>query len=456
MGMSSWLENYRTELEWSEYQNEVFDNLEVGRNLLIEARAGSGKTTLLEGIVAALLNQNSRYSILLLAFNKHIAEELKSRQRIPRNCEIRTSHSLGYKLLREYLPLVGKPDNLKISKLGNEAIKKMERAESNVPRLVLEGNYLARQKKGEFLRNLKRLVDLARSNFVQEDEELDALREKYSFKSISERERYWLYRCLRWILQKDRQLGFRGEIDYGDMLYLPHVWQIEAPKYDFVLVDELQDANLAQIHLYKSLVNSGATFIGVGDRHQAVYLFAGSCADSWTTLQFLIRCQKYQLPICYRCSHKVLKYAKKLVDIQAAPLALRGEVKEIKSEQINRLVKPGELILSRLNAPLISRCLGLIIQGKRAKVRGKNVAKYFLEFIERFMEYPSDFPDAWYVRMAEYSINRIEYLKSMGAELEARDFQDVFESLEYLYRAFVVEEGIENIEIFKAKILNLF
>ena len=179
--MSSWLENYRTELEWSDYQNEVFDNLEVGKNLLIEARAGSGKTTLLEGIVAELLNQNPRYSILLLAFNKHIAEELKSRQRIPRNCEIRTSHSLGYKLLREYLPLVGKPDNLKIAKLGNEAIEKMKRAESNVPRLVWEGNYVARQKKGEFLRNLKRLVDLARSNFVQKDGELDALREKIQF-----------------------------------------------------------------------------------------------------------------------------------------------------------------------------------------------------------------------------------------------------------------------------------
>ena len=135
--MSSWLENYRISLPWSEYQTEVFENLEVGKNLLIEARAGSGKTTLLEGIVAALLNQNPRYSILLLAFNRHIAEELKSRQRIPKTCEIRTSHSLGYKLLREYLPMLGKPDNLKIAKLGQLAIEKMAKAESNCPKLIL-------------------------------------------------------------------------------------------------------------------------------------------------------------------------------------------------------------------------------------------------------------------------------------------------------------------------------
>ena len=80
--MNNWLENYRTELPWSDYQTQVFDNLEIGKNLLIEARAGSGKTTLLESIVAALLNQNGRYRILLLAFNRHIADELKNRQRI--------------------------------------------------------------------------------------------------------------------------------------------------------------------------------------------------------------------------------------------------------------------------------------------------------------------------------------------------------------------------------------
>ncbi len=454
--MSSWLENYRTELPWSDYQNEIFDNLEVGKNLLIEARAGSGKTTLLEGIVAALLNQNARYSILLLAFNKHIAEELKSRKRIPHNCEIRTSHSLGYKLLRKYLPFVGKPDKLKIAKLGQEALEKMEKAESNCPRLVLEGDYVAKQRRAVFLKNLKRLVELARNNFVEKDEELDGLREKHNLKGISELERYWLYRCLRWIIKKDEQLAFRGEIDYGDMLYLPHVWSIKAPKYDFVLVDELQDANLAQIRLYKSLVNSGATFIGVGDRHQAVYLFAGSCADSWTTLQFLIRCQKYQLPICYRCSRKILKYAKKIVEIQAAPLATRGEVKKIDNEELDELAKPGELVLSRLNAPLISRCLWLIIQGKKAKVRGKNVAKYLIEFIERFIDFPRDFPYIWYERLKKYSKKRIEYLVSMGAELEARDFSDVYESLEFLYRAFVIEEGINNVEVFKVKILNLF
>ena len=454
--MNNWLENYRTELPWSDYQTQVFDNLEVGNNLLIEARAGSGKTTLLEGIVAALLNQNGRYRILLLAFNRHIADELKNRQRIPRQCEVRTSHSLGYKLLRQYLPIVGEPDSLKIARLAGEAIQKIEKAESDLPKLILEGDYLARQRRTEFIRNLRRLVDLARNNFAQTDDELDRIREKFGFKGISRLEKYWLYRCLYWILKKDEQLARIGEIDYGDMLYLPHIWQIKPARYDFVLVDELQDANLAQIKLYQSLVDRGATFIGVGDKHQSIYGFTGSGIDSWTTLQFLIKCQKYSLPICYRCGKKILKQAQKLVKIQAAPLAIQGQVKEIESEQVNGLVKPGHLILARLNAPLISRCLSLIIQEKRAKVRGKNVAKYLLEFIARFIEFPSDFPTAWYARMSKYCTSRIKFLKENGADLEARDFSDIYESLDFLYRAFVLSEAIYDLEQFKAKILNLF
>ena len=454
--MNHWLDSYRTALPWSDYQNQVFDDLQPGRNMLIEARAGSGKTTLLEGITAALLNQNSRYRVLLLAFNKHISEELKSRKRIPRRCEVRTSHSMGYKLLRGELPVLGKPDNLKIPRLIQSAISKMANASGDAPRLVLDGGYVSRQRRYEFVRNLKRLVDLARNNFVQTDEELDEIRQKYSFKSIRKEERYWLYRCCRWILKKDEQTAYKGEIDFGDMLYLPHIWNIKPEKYDFILVDELQDANLAQIKLYKSFVNAGATFIGVGDRHQAIYLFAGSCADSWTTLQFLIRCKKYQLPICYRCGTSILKYAKKLVDIKSAPFAIAGEVKEIGGDKVNQIVKSGDLILSRLNAPLISRCLSLVIQKRKAKVRGKNVAKYLIEFIERFIDFPTDFPNTWYVRMSDYCRKRIEHLKECGAELEARDFQDIYQSLDFLYRAFVLDEHIFDLEIFKGKILNLF
>ncbi len=86
--------------------------------------------------------------------------------------------------------------------LANEAIQKMSLAESDSPKLILEGGFDAKQRRSEFIRNLRKLVDLARNNFAQSHNELDAIREKYGFNRISQLERYWLYRCFRWILKE--------------------------------------------------------------------------------------------------------------------------------------------------------------------------------------------------------------------------------------------------------------
>ena len=37
--MNNWVENYRDILPWINYQTKVFNNLEIGNNLLIKARA---------------------------------------------------------------------------------------------------------------------------------------------------------------------------------------------------------------------------------------------------------------------------------------------------------------------------------------------------------------------------------------------------------------------------------
>jgi superfamily I DNA/RNA helicase len=88
-------------------------------HLIIEARAGTGKTTtLIEGLKKLkgiksdhpaaknpspqqkdiwnqLLLSKDALSIAFIAFNKSIADELRSR--VPSQCEAMTCHSLGYK-----------------------------------------------------------------------------------------------------------------------------------------------------------------------------------------------------------------------------------------------------------------------------------------------------------------------------------------------------------------------
>ena len=60
-------------------------------NLAIVARAGAAKTSTLVMIAEAL----PKTSILCLAFNKKIADEMT--ERLPKNCEAKTLHGLGYK-----------------------------------------------------------------------------------------------------------------------------------------------------------------------------------------------------------------------------------------------------------------------------------------------------------------------------------------------------------------------
>lgn len=73
---------------WSPLQTAIFNLIEDpnGGNAIIEAVAGSGKTTtIVEGV------KRARGTTIFLAFNKSIAEELKSR-----GVNARTFHSLTY------------------------------------------------------------------------------------------------------------------------------------------------------------------------------------------------------------------------------------------------------------------------------------------------------------------------------------------------------------------------
>jgi superfamily I DNA/RNA helicase len=78
-------------------QEAVFDAVRSDANVAVRAVAGSGKTTT---IVEAAKYAPGR--VAFVAFNVHIVEEL--RPRLPQNVEARTAHSLGLRILRQYVP----------------------------------------------------------------------------------------------------------------------------------------------------------------------------------------------------------------------------------------------------------------------------------------------------------------------------------------------------------------
>ena len=80
----------------SKYQQVIFNWVVMGQgNAFIEAVAGAGKTTTLIAI-----SQLVKKSTLFCAFNKNIADQLKSK--LNNSIDCRTIHSLGLRCLREF------------------------------------------------------------------------------------------------------------------------------------------------------------------------------------------------------------------------------------------------------------------------------------------------------------------------------------------------------------------
>lgn len=82
-------------MEWSKYQLTIFDAYEnTNKNIVVEAAPGSGKTFTLK----ELCNRTKEgTSCLFMAFNKSIAEELKTK--LPTTVECNTFHSMGLRTL---------------------------------------------------------------------------------------------------------------------------------------------------------------------------------------------------------------------------------------------------------------------------------------------------------------------------------------------------------------------
>ena len=82
----------------SSFQNAIFEAVKDDSfgNMIISAVAGSGKTTT---IVKALSLIPSEKKVIMLAFNKKIAEELTNRVSLP-NVQIKTFHAIGLQVCR--------------------------------------------------------------------------------------------------------------------------------------------------------------------------------------------------------------------------------------------------------------------------------------------------------------------------------------------------------------------
>jgi DNA helicase-2/ATP-dependent DNA helicase PcrA len=112
----------------SKYQKDIFDFiLKDDKNAVISAVAGSGKTTTL---IKALEIIPDNKSVLFLAFNKSISNELK--ERVPKNksIDVKTVHGFGYSILNSHNnPAI---DNGKYRKLFRDIVQFFSGKDDNI------------------------------------------------------------------------------------------------------------------------------------------------------------------------------------------------------------------------------------------------------------------------------------------------------------------------------------
>ena len=235
--------------------------------MLVLAGAGSGKTRVIAHRVVHLLDRGvAPRAILAVTFTNKAAAEMKERiiklAGAPGRCRgltVSTFHSFGVRVVREQHERLGLPKKFAIVDSGDQTALlkrllrdlKVDDKRFDVPRLL---SVIGR----------RRMTGKAPHPALADDE--------YEIAATELLPRY--------------QLGLRamGAVDFDDLLLLPlRLFREQAEvlaeyqkRYRYLLVDEYQDTNQAQLQLLDLLAGLRRNLCVVGDDDQSIYSWRGA------------------------------------------------------------------------------------------------------------------------------------------------------------------------------------
>lgn len=237
-----------------------------------------------------------------------------------------------------------------------------------------------------------------------------------------------------------------GVCDFDDMVWAPVVLGARIPRFDRVFVDETQDLNAAQLELVVRACKDGGRICAVGDDRQAIYRFRGADENAVGRIIEKLSAKVLPLSVTYRCSRSIVKVANRVVpDLEAAPDASEGEVSEASLGQLKKGAEPGDFVLSRTNAPLVSLCLEWIALGKRATIAGRDVGAGLLALIDKL-----DAPDVGTLRQRVEVWANQEIMRLTRAERDPQAVEDKRDCL------LTLSDAVRSVEEVKVRISALF
>ncbi|MGZ6081264.1 MAG: ATP-dependent helicase [Myxococcaceae bacterium] len=235
--------------------------------LLVLAGAGSGKTRVITHRIAWLLDRGvSARAILAVTFTNKAAAEMKERvvRLVGQGAQaltVCTFHAFGAEVLRQHAHRLGWPRKFAIADMSDQ-ISLVQRA---LRERSIDG-------KSDFdprriLTAISRAKNAGRAPTPEGDAPSDA--------ELAAAEVFPLYQ---------RALKAQGAVDFDDLLLLPLRLFREHPevlgshvrRFRYLLVDEFQDTNGAQLELVRQLAAERRNICAVGDDDQCIYGWRGA------------------------------------------------------------------------------------------------------------------------------------------------------------------------------------
>ena len=347
----------------SPYQEKIFDFIIHGNgNAVISAKAGSGKTST---CVTAIKLIKPKNKVMFLAFNKSIAEELSQKLKDYPNVEVRTSHGLGFAIIRKNVEGEVELDEFKYRRY----------VKSNISELTTIDVTLTKNQLYNYIESICALVDFARFNLAQTAEEVKSLAVKYDVPIFFD-ECDVVIKVLEWGKTE------LNSIDYTDMVWLPVELSMNARFFqkDFIFIDECQDQSLMSIELFLKCFKRGTRFIAMGDEDQCINTFCGSSEEAFQYMKDYPKTTQFDLPICYRCPKTVVELAKTLVpDIKCRKDAPKGDIIE---KCWTSSLQSGDMVLCRSKAPLLKVYTKLLRKGIQCYIKGQDIGTNLKKLIE--------------------------------------------------------------------------
>jgi len=301
--------------------------LHTGKPLLILAGAGSGKTRVITTKIAWLIRERGLdpRSILAVTFTNKAAREMAERaQKIDARAGeamLRTFHSFGAWFLRRNGNLAGLQSGFVIYD-DDDVVALLSSILENMPKPEIK----------HIAHNISRAKDYFLS---PDDAELALIDYSKKFRDI--------YR------QYEDRMTQIGNVDFGDLIKKPveilrshpEVAQRFHDRFSVIMVDEYQDANVAQFRLLKELCGVSTYVCVVGDDDQSIYRFRG--AEVKNILEFPDRfngADIIRLERNYRSTASILKAASSVVDCNRDRLGktLRAEKGEGSLPVLTKLI----------------------------------------------------------------------------------------------------------------------